>query len=138
MKSLNTLCNKKSGLLGISGVSNDMRDLSELAENGDARAKLAIDIFCYRIKKYIGTYTAVLDTVDAVVFTGGIGENSPDVRTAVCSGLTQIGIELDPEKNNATLRKEGEISTAGSTVKVLVIPTDEESAIAGNTYELVL
>lgn len=138
MKSLNTLCNKKSGLLGISGVSNDMRDLSELAENGDARAKLAIDIFCYRIKRYIGTYTAVLDTVDAVVFTGGIGENSPDVRTAVCSGLTQIGIELDPEKNNATLRKEGEISTAGSTVKVLVIPTDEESAIAGNTYELVL
>lgn len=138
MKSLNTLCNKKSGLLGISGVSNDMRNLSELAENGDARAKLAIDIFCYRIKKYIGTYTAVLDTVDAVVFTGGIGENSPDVRTAVCSGLTQIGIELDPGKNNTTLRKEGEISTAGSTVKVLVIPTDEESAIAGNTYKLVL
>ncbi|MHC4396563.1 MAG: acetate/propionate family kinase [Planctomycetota bacterium] len=138
MKSLNTLCNKKSGLLGISGVSNDMRNLSELAENGEARAKLAIDIFCYRIKKYIGTYTAVLDTVDAVVFTGGIGENVPSVRAAVCSGLTQIGIELDPERNNATLQKESEINTKNSPVRVLVIPTDEESAIAGNTYELVL
>ncbi len=138
IKSLNTLCNKKSGLLGISGISNDMRNLSELAETGNARAKLAIDIFCYRIKKYIGTYTAVLNTVDAVVFTGGIGENDPDVRAAVCSGLTQLGIELDPEKNKTTLRKEGEINTKNSTVKILVIPTDEELAIAGNTYELVL
>jgi len=138
IQALNTLCNKKSGLLGISGISNDMRNLRELAENGNARAKLAIDIFCYRIKKYIGTYTAVLNTVDAVVFTGGIGENDPDVRSAVCSGLTQLGIELDPEKNKTTLRKEGEINTKNSTVKILVIPTDEESAIAGNTYELVL
>jgi acetate kinase len=138
IQSLNTLCNKKSGLLGISGISNDMRNLSELAETGNARAKLAIDIFCYRIKKYIGTYTAVLNTVDAVVFTGGIGENDSDVRAAVCSSLTQLGIELDPEKNKTTLRKEGEINTKNSTVRILVIPTDEESAIAGNTYELVL
>jgi len=138
IKSLNTLCNKKSGLLGISGISNDMRNLSKLSEKGNARAKLAIDIFCYRIKKYIGTYTAVLNTVDAVVFTGGIGENVPDVRAGVCSDLTQLGIELDPEKNKTTLQKEGEINTKNSTVKILVIPTDEESAIAGNTYELVL
>ena len=138
IQSLNTLCNKKSGLLGISGISNDMRNLSELAETGNARAKLAIDIFCYRIKKYIGTYTAVLNTVDAVVFTGGIGENDPDVRAGVCSSLTQLGIELDPEKNKTTLRNEGKINTKNSTVKILVIPTDEESAIAGNTYELVL
>jgi len=138
IKSLNNLCNKKSGLLGISGISNDMRNLSELAEKGNARAKLAIDIFCYRIKKYIGTYTAVLNNVDAVVFTGGIGENVPDVRAAVCNGLTQLGIDFDPEKNKTTLRKEGEINTKNSTVKILVIPTDEESAIAGSTYELVL
>jgi len=138
IQSLNTLCNKKSGLLGISGVSNDMRNLSELAEKGNPRAKLAIDIFCYRIKKYIGTYTAVLNTVDAVVFTGGIGENVPDVRADVCSNLTQLGIELDPEKNKTTLQKEGEINTKNSKVKILVIPTDEESAIAANTYELVL
>jgi len=138
IQSLNTLCNKKSGLLGISGISNDMRNLSELAEKGNARAKLAIDIFCYRIKKYIGTYTAVLNTVDAVVFTGGIGENVPAVRAAVCSNLTQLGIELDPEKNKTTLQKEGEINTKNSKVKILVIPTDEESAIAGNTYELVV
>ncbi|MHC4737951.1 MAG: acetate/propionate family kinase [Planctomycetota bacterium] len=138
IQALNTLCNKKSGLLGISGISNDMRNLNELAENGNARAKLAIDIFCYRIKKYIGTYTAVLNIVDAVVFTGGIGEKDPGVRAAVCSSLTQLGIELDPEKNKITLLKEGEINTKNSTVKILVIPTNEESAIAGNTYELVL
>ena len=137
IKTLNTVCNKKSGLLGISGVSNDMRNLVELAEKGSDRAKLAIDIFCYRIKKYIGTYTAVLDTVDAVVFTGGIGENAIEARARICSGLTQIGIELDADKNNATLRKEGQISTDNSKVKVFVIPTDEEAVIVGDTYECI-
>jgi len=136
IKTLNTVCNKKSGLLGISGVSNDMRNLVELAEKGNDRAKLAIDIFCYRIKKYIGTYTAVLDTVDAVVFTGGIGENAIEARAQICKGLTQIGIELDADKNNATLRKEGQISTDNSKVKVFVIPTDEEAVIVSDTYEL--
>ena len=85
IKSLNKLCNKKSGLLGISGISNDMRTLVELAQNGNEQAQLAIDIFCYRIKKYIGAYTTVLDNVDAVVFTGGIGENNAEARSKICS-----------------------------------------------------
>jgi len=133
---LNTLCNKKSGLLGLSGQSNDMRNLSELAAGGDKRAQLAIDVFAYRVKKYIGSYTAVLGTVDAVVFTGGIGENNVGVRAKICSDLPQIGIEIDADKNAATLRKEGDISTDSSRVKVFVIPTDEEAAIAKDTYEL--
>jgi len=136
MKKLNDICNKKSGLLGISGVSNDMRNLGELAEKGNDMAKLAIDIFCYRIKKYIGAYTAVLGTVDAVVFTGGIGENVASVRSVICSNLTQVGIRLDRDKNNAVAGRECEISTENSLVKVFVIPTNEEAAIANDTYEL--
>lgn len=136
MQELNALCNKKSGLLGISGESNDMRNLSELADAGSKRAQLAIDIFAYRVKKYIGTYTAVLGMVDAVVFTGGIGENAVNLRAKICSDLPQIGIEIDPDKNAVTLRKEGDISTAASRVRVYVIPTDEEAAIAKDTYEL--
>lgn len=137
-KAQNTLCNKQSGLLGISGKSNDMRNLTELAENGDQQAKLAIDIFCYRIKKYIGTYTAVLGTLDAVVFTGGIGENAAKVRADICSDLDQIGIHLDPAKNNDARSKECEINTKNSRVKIFVIPTNEEAAIAKDTYELTL
>jgi acetate kinase len=137
VKQLNALCNKKSGLIGISGISNDMRTLSEHAQKGNARAQLAIDIFCYRIKKYIGTYTAVLDTLDAVVFTGGIGENAVEVRAQICSGLTQIGLEIDPDKNAAAIRTEADISTDASRAKILVIPTNEELAIAGDTYEIV-
>lgn len=136
VKELNALCNKKSGLLGVSGKSNDMRNLSELAENGDSRAKLAIDIFCYRIKKYIGAYAAALGKLDVVVFTGGIGENSVNVREQVCSSLGQIGIELDQRKNKNIVGDEGQISTDNSSVKVLVIPTNEEAAIANDTYEL--
>ena len=136
IKELNAICNKKSGLLGISGRSNDMRNLRELAGGGDERAQLAIDIFGYRIKKYIGAYTAVLGRVDAVVFTGGIGENGPDIRATICSEQSQIGIEIDPARNAATFRKEGLISTDDSRVKVFVIPTDEEVAIAKDTYEL--
>ena len=136
IQELNTLCNRQSGLLGISGRSNDMRNLRELAAGGDKRARLAIDIFSYRIKKYIGTYTAVLGTVDAVVFTGGIGENGADVRAQICSFLPQIGIEIDADKNAGMLRKEGAISTDSSRVKVFVIATDEEAAIAKDTYGL--
>ncbi len=135
VKELNALCNKKSGLLGVSGKSNDMRNLSELAAAGDQRAQLAIDVFCYRIKKYIGSYTAVLGKLDAVIFTGGIGENAPDVRAKICSDLPQIGLEIDSAKNQATLRKEADVSTDDSKVKVFVIPTDEEAAIANDTYE---
>ena len=135
-RTLKAMCNKASGLLGISGESNDMRTLGELAAGGNRRAQLAVDIFCYRIKKYIGMYTAVLGTVDAVVFTGGIGENAVDVRKQICRGLEQIGIEIDEENNNATCQKEGLISTQNSRIKVFVIPTDEEAAIAKDTYQL--
>ena len=133
---LNAMCNKQSGLLGISGISNDMRNLMELVEDGNERAKLAVDIFTYRIRKYIGTYTAVLGRLDAIVFTGGIGENNPILRAEVCQGQTQIGIEIDDDRN-AVRNSEGRlISTDASRVKVFVIPTDEEAAIAGDTFEL--
>jgi len=133
---LNDMCNKKSGLLGISGVSNDMRNLREQAQGGNERAKLAFDIFCYRIKKYVGTYTAVLGRLDALVFTGGIGENAADVRQQTCENLEQIGIKIDPAANEKTIRKEGLISSADSRVKVYCIPTNEELAIAQDTFRL--
>ena len=136
VKALKELCNKKSGLLGISGVSNDVRNLVKLAGQGNSRAQLAIDIFCYRIKKYIGVYCAVLDTVDAVVFTGGIGENAVFLRQQICAGLTQLGIQLDRETNQMAVAKEAEISTKDSRVKVFVIPANEQVAIANDTYEL--
>ena len=113
-----------------------MRNLRELAAAGDRRANLAIDIFAYRIKKYICTYTAVLGRVDAIVFTGGIGENNPDLRAQVCAEQSQIGIEIDADKNAAAFGGESQISTHGSRVMVFVIATDEEAAIAKDTYEL--
>ncbi|MCP4263050.1 MAG: acetate kinase [Planctomycetes bacterium] len=133
---LNTLCNKQSGLLGLSGISNDMRNLQESALKGDERAQLAIDVFCYRIKKYVGAYAAVLDTVDAVVFTGGIGENSVFMREKICNAVTQIGVQLDLAANKDAIAKEAEINTKDSKVKVFVIPTNEQAAIAHDTYEL--
>jgi len=136
VKTLKDLCNKRSGLLGISGLSNDVRNLEEFAEKGNARAKLAIDVFCYRIKKYIGAYAAVLDTVDAVVFTGGIGENAVLLRERICNTVAQIGVQLDHAANQATVGTEAEISTHDSDVKVFVIPTNEQAAIAHDTYEL--
>jgi acetate kinase len=136
VKTLKALCNKQSGLLGLSGVSNDMRDLEDAAAKGNERAELAIDVFCYRIKKYIGAYAAVLDTVDAVVFTGGIGENAVLMREKICNAVSQIGLELDREANEAAVAKEAVISTEDSDVKVLVIPTNEQVAIANDTYEL--
>ncbi|NLS90764.1 MAG: acetate kinase [Planctomycetaceae bacterium] len=135
--SLNKLCNKQSGLLGISGKSNDMRTLLQRSEQGDRRAKLAIDVFCYRIKKYIGMYMAVLGRVDAIVFTGGIGENASAVRANACSNLEGLGIALDAERNEQTVaRREGAVSTPESPTAVLVIPTDEEAAIADDTYRI--
>jgi acetate kinase len=136
VKELKALCNKQSGLLGLSGVSNDMRDLEDAAEKGNERAKLAIDVFCYRIKKYIGAYAAVLDTVDAVVFTGGIGENAVYMREKICDAVSQIGLELDREANKAAVAKEAEISTQDSEVKVFVVPTNEQVAIANDTFKL--
>ena len=137
IQQLNSLCNKESGLLGISGKSNDMRNLSELAAQGDPRAQLAIDIFCYRVRKYIGMYAAVLDGVDAIVFTGGIGENAPEVRAKICANLVSLGIDVDNAKNTVTIRREGDISVGASKARVLVIPTNEEQAIAKDTYDIV-
>jgi len=135
-EALKNLCNKKSGLLGISGVSNDVRNLEELAGKGHALAQLAIDVFCYRIKKYIGAYAAVLDTVDAVVFTGGIGENAVSLREKICNAVTQIGVQLDYAANKTAIAKEAQINTKDSKVKVFVIPTNEQAAIANDTYKL--
>lgn len=135
-RELNELCNKQSGLLGLSGVSNDMRSLEKLAAKGNERAQLAIDVFCYRIRKYIGAYAAVLDNLDALVFAGGIGENSVTVRNKVCEGLTGLGIRLDDKVNKAAIGKEADITALGSKIKIFVIPTNEEAAIAKDTYEL--
>jgi len=133
---LNDMCNKQSGLLGISGTSNDMRILMEKTQQGDDRAALAVDVFCYRIKKYIGMYAAVLGQLDAVVFTGGIGENAISIREQIGIGLEALGIGLDVQRNQQAAGIESDISCPESRVKLLVIPTDEEQAIAGDTHEL--
>jgi acetate kinase len=130
---IDTMLNKKSGLLGICG-DNDLRDVEERMQAGDADAQLAFDMYTYRIKKYIGMYTAVLDGVDALVFTAGVGENSDLVRHAVCMGLTSLGYTLDPEKNRQGKQgKVTEIHAEGSRAKILVIPTNEELEIALQT-----
>lgn len=128
--------NKKSGLLGVSGHSNDMRDIHARMESGDERARLAFDIFCYRIVKYIGAYAAVLGGVDAVVFTGGIGEHDPQVRAQVCSSFGYLGLEIDPSRNEQG-SGEWEITAASSRAHAYVIPTNEELVIARETAELV-
>jgi len=137
---IETLMNKHSGLLGISGLTSDMRELlAEEREENDRRAKLAIDIFCYRARKYIGAYLAAMNGADAIVFTGGIGENSPEVRARICDGLGWIGIELHEELNRShTDGREGLISKEGSRPAVYVIPTDEELLIARDTVRCVL
>ncbi len=136
LKSLNDLCNKKSGVLGVSGCSNDMRTLVEEASRGNRRAQLAIDMFCYRIKKYIGAYYAALGHLDAIVFTGGIGENAAVVREKICDGLEELGIKLDPARNNERGHEARRIDVEGGRVAVLVIPTDEEGVIAADTHQL--
>lgn len=133
---INNVLNKKSGVLGISGLSSDFRDLEEAAEEGNERALLALKVFCNKVKKYIGAYAALLCNVDAVVFTAGIGENSPAVRYHVCEGLDCINIKLDPELNNIR-GKEAIVSKDLTGVPVLVIPTNEELMIARDTVELV-
>jgi acetate kinase len=134
-----TLLNKQSGLLGISGLTNDMRELlAEAHEHDDRRARLAITIFCYRAKKYIGAYLAAMNGADAVVFTGGIGENSAEVRALICDGLGWLGLELDEARNVAhTGGREGVISRDGSRLSAYVIPTDEELLIARDTVRCV-
>jgi len=134
--SLDNLLNKKSGLLGISGSSNDVRDLELKADNGDSKAALALDIFAYRIKKYIGAYMAVLNRVDAIVFTGGIGENSIAMRSRILADLDQQGILIDETRNAVHAGVAGEIQSVTSRIKVMVILTNEEMAIARDTYAL--
>ncbi len=139
-ESISRLLNKKSGLLGLSGVSNDMRELLEAADDGNARARMAVDVFAYRIRKYIGAYAAVLPKLDAVIFTGGIGENAAPVRAKALDGLkANLGIALDAAKNDAAVGgAEADISAEGSAARVMVIPTNEERAIAADTYRLVV
>jgi acetate kinase len=134
------LLNRHSGLLGISGLTNDMRELlAEESEHDDRRARLAIDIFCYRVRKYIGAYLAAMGGADAVVFTGGIGENAAEVRRRIADGLQWLGLELDDVANRRSVDgTEGRISTGGSRLHAWVIPTDEELLIARDTARLVL
>lgn len=129
------ILNKQSGLLGVSGLTHDMRDLlAEVREHDDRRARLAIAIFCYRVRKYIGAYLAAMGGADAVVFTGGIGENAPEIRATICEGLDWMGLELDPERNAAMSQgNEGPIAKPGSRLMAYVIPTDEELLIARDT-----
>ena len=133
---INTLINKKSGVLGISGVSSDFRDIEEARDQGNKRAKLALDIFEKRVRGYVGSYMTELDHVDAIVFTAGVGENSIEMRESICAGLKSLRIKLDPERNN--VRGEDKlISSDDSAIKVFVIPTNEELMIARDTKELV-
>ena len=130
------ILNKKSGVLGISGVSSDFRDIEEAAGSGNERARLSLDVYVHNVKKYIGAYAAVMNGVDAVVFTAGLGENSVSMRSNICKDMSYLGIELDEAKNNVR-GKEADLSKDGSKVKVLLVPTNEELMIARDTLNLV-
>ena len=134
---VNAVINKKSGVMGVSGVSSDMRDIEAAIAAGNERAKLALDMFEYRLLKYIGAYTAALNGVDVLVFTGGIGENQMQTRDYICRGLEYLGVKYDAELNGKTRGEEIEISTPDSKVRVVVIPTDEELTIASDTVALI-
>ncbi len=133
---MNTLLNKHSGLVGISGESSDMREILQAIDEGDRKAKYAYDVYTYRIKKYIGAYTAAMGGVDVIVFTGGIGENAVQVREDVCSDMEYLGIKIDSSKNS-NAKGESIITTDDSTVKVMKIPTNEELVIAMDTERIV-
>ena len=134
---VDTLLNKKSGLLGISGSSNDFRELHDARADGDERAELAVKLFSYKVRKYVGSYMAVLGGLDCLVFTAGVGENDEDVRELVCSDMEDLGIILDKEKNLGKKRKAELLSTPESKIEVWVIPTDEELVIARDTKKIV-
>ena len=135
-KEMNDLLNKQSGLLGVSGISNDLRQVDEQAERGNERAMLAYEMYSNSAKKYIGQYIAVMGGVDCIVLTGGVGENSARMRRMIFAGLQTMGIILDEERNRSGAR-EREISSDNSEVLIVIIPTDEELMIARDTYELV-
>lgn len=132
---VNNIMNNKSGVLGISGVSSDFRDIEKAADEGNDRAGLAIEVFIHRVRKYIGAYVADLNGIDGLIFTAGLGENSPEIRAGICEGLDFLQIWIDPEKN-AARGKEADISTSASKAKVLVIPTNEELMIASETLRV--
>jgi acetate kinase len=135
---VDTLLNTQSGLLGVSGLTNDMRELqAELKEHDDRRVRLAIEIFAYRARKYIGAFLAAMGGADAIVFTGGIGENSPDVRARICAGMEWAGLRLNADQNNQTVGREGQISADDSKLLVYAIPTDEELLIARDTVRVI-
>ncbi len=133
---VDNMANKKSGVLGLSGVSSDFRDIEDAAEKGNERAQLALNVFVHKVKKYIGAYAAVMNGVDAVVFTAGLGENSDYIRREVCKDMTYLGIEVDNAKNKVR-GKETDVSTDSAKVRVLLIPTNEELMIARDTKELI-
>ena len=136
---VDTLLNTQSGLLGISGLTNDMRVLqSELKEHDDRRVRLAIDVFCYRARKYIGAFLACMGGADAIVFTGGIGENSPKIRAQICNGLQWAGLKIDGSTNQEMVGREGKISSEDSSLLAYAIPTDEELLIARDTVRCIL
>jgi acetate kinase len=137
LSEVNSMMNKHSGLLGVSGVSSDMREVMEAMFDGNPNARLAIDMYVYRMKKMIGSYVAALNGVDVLIFTAGVGENSSYIREKVCEGLTFFGIEIDPEKNAVRSKEVRRISKENSKVEVLVVPTNEELMIARETKALV-
>ena len=136
-KAMSDIMNKKSGLLGISGVSSDKRDIGAAAAEGNQRAKLANELLNYQIKKFVGSYAAAMGGVDAIIFTGGIGENDDTVRAGVCSDMEFMGVELNRSANDGMRGEEKKISTDSSKVQVWVIPTNEELLIARDTRDLV-
>ncbi|WP_295767448.1 acetate kinase [uncultured Mucilaginibacter sp.] len=136
IEQVSNLLNKRSGMLGLTGHS-DMRDITAAIEQGDEQAKLAYDLYAYRIKKYIGSYTAVLNGLDAIIFTAGVGENDALIRELICTDLEYLGIELDTPVNSTRAKGIREISTANSKVKILIVPTNEELEIAQQCYEIV-
>jgi acetate kinase len=139
LNEVETLLNKQSGLLGISGLTHDMRVLqTEMQQHDDRRARLAIEIFCYRVRKYIGAFLAAMGGADAIIFTGGIGENSPEIRARICEGLEWAGLSLDDERNKKTVGLRGAISREDSRLAAYVIPTDEELLIARDTVRCIL
>jgi len=137
-KEVYDLLNRESGLAGLSGVGNDMREIIAAAHEGNEQAELALKVFCYRARKYVGAYLAALERLDAVVFTAGIGENAAEVRRRICSGLDALGICLDEEANEKTVGREAVISKPGSPAAILVVPTDEALKIAIDAYEVYL
>ena len=137
LKTANTLVNKFSGILGVSGISSDMRDVEQAAEDGNHRAQEAYKMYAYRVKKYIGAYAAAMGGLDVVVFTGGIGENDALTRANAIEGLEFLGIDFDFDLNNSVRAKEVSLTKENSKVKVVIIPTNEELMIAKDTYEIV-